>query len=76
MTANIDILTDQKDNSLAVPSRAVFSDDGEKYVIVVDKNNSQISNEVVVKTGIRGVDSYTEIISGIKEGDIILISNL
>ncbi|MCK9629694.1 MAG: efflux RND transporter periplasmic adaptor subunit [Bacteroidales bacterium] len=76
MTANIDILTDQKDNSLAVPSRAVFSDDGEKYVIVVDKSNLQNSKEVVVKTGIRGVDSYTEILSGIKEGDIILISNL
>jgi multidrug efflux pump subunit AcrA (membrane-fusion protein) len=74
MTANLDILTGQKNNVLAVPSRSVYSIDTQKYVKLVDLNSPSKSKEIKVETGIRGVDGYVEIISGLKEGDQILAS--
>ncbi len=74
MTANLDILTNQKNNILAVPSRSVYAIDTQKYVKLVDPKNPKKTTETEVETGIRGVDGYVEIISGLKEGDIIAAS--
>jgi RND family efflux transporter MFP subunit len=74
MTANLDILTAQKNNVLAVPSRSVYSIDVQKYVKLVDPKDLTKNTETKVETGIRGVDGYIEIISGLKEGDKIVAS--
>ncbi len=77
MTANLDILTNSRINVLAVPSRSVYSIDNKKYVKLIDLHDlSDLKNviEKEVVTGIRGVDGYIEIVSGIKEGDKILAS--
>ena len=74
MTANLDILTGQKNNVSAVPSRSVYSIDNQKYVKLIDSKNSKNITETKVETGMRGVDGYVEIISGLKEGDQIVAS--
>ncbi len=74
MTANLDILTNERNNVLAVPSRSVYTIDNEKYVKLVDFEDSSKSIETKVKTGIRGTNGYIEILSGLKEGDNIVAS--
>ena len=67
MTANLDILTAQKNNTLIVPQRAVTSANGDKFV-----NNGATTIKVI--TGLRGSDGNIEILEGLKEGDKIVIS--
>ncbi len=67
MTANLDILTAQKNDALIVPQRAVTSANGDKFV------NIGITTIKVV-TGLRGSDGNIEILEGLKEGDKIVIS--
>ena len=74
MTANLDILTNQKDNVLAVPSRSVYSVDTNKFVKLVNPINTKNTTEVKVETGIRGIDGYVEILSGLKDSDKIVAS--
>ena len=74
MTANLDILTAQKNNVLAVPSRSIYSIDIQRYVNLINTKDMATSTPVQVQTGIRGVDGYVEIISGVKEGDEIVAS--
>ncbi len=72
MTANIDILTDKRENAIAVPRRAVISRNGDKIVKILIGDNIL---EVKVKTGLVGSDNNIEIIEGIKEGDKVIISS-
>jgi multidrug efflux pump subunit AcrA (membrane-fusion protein) len=74
MTANLDILTAEKNNVLVVPSRSVYALNNIKYVKLIDKLDMKKTTEVKVETGIRGTDGYVEIISGLKEGDKIVAS--
>lgn len=74
MTANLDILTGQKDNVLAIPSRSVYSIDNIKHVKLVDQKDPKKITEVEVETGIKGSDGYIEISSGLKQGDKIVAS--
>ena len=74
MTANLDILTGQKNGALAVPSRSVYSVDVLKYVKLLSGDDLTTITETQVETGMRGVDGYVEIVSGLKEGDKILAS--
>lgn len=72
MTANIDILTDRKENVIAIPQRAVIVADGEKMVKIIDDQG--LIKEVKVETGLRGSNGNIEILSGINEGDKIIVS--
>lgn len=74
MTANLDILTAQRMGALSVPSRSVYSVDGGRYVKLVNPKDKTKLIETEVKTGIRGIDGYVEVLSGLKEGDLILSS--
>ncbi|MFZ5365146.1 MAG: efflux RND transporter periplasmic adaptor subunit [Patescibacteria group bacterium] len=68
MTANVVITTDKKENVLAVPHRAIISQNGKKIVRVLKNGNIE---EVEVETGLKG-DSNTEIVSGLSEGDEVI----
>lgn len=72
MTVNLNIRTGERANVLAVPSRSVYSADSNKFVKIVDTEGNAIETKVM--TGMRGVDGYVEIISGINEGDKIVAS--
>ncbi len=70
MTANIDISTDKRAEVLFIPSRAVTTRDGKKYVKLLDSMNAVSEKEITV--GLRGSDGSIEVQSGIVFGDTIV----
>jgi len=70
MTANIDILTAQLENVIAVPGQLIAKKDGKKFVQII-LGNQFIETEV--ETGIIGSGGRVEIVSGLREGDKVLI---
>ena len=71
MTANIDIVTALQKDVLYVPSRAIVSSDSKKTLTVLNMDNT--TREVVITTGIRGRGGIIEVLSGVNEGDLIII---
>lgn len=69
MTANIDILTEKRENVIVIPQRAIITKNGIKMVKILD---GEIPKEIKIEVGLRGYDGNIEIISGLKEGDKIL----
>ncbi len=75
MTANIDIRTNGRTGVLTVPQRAVRTDGGKKYVDLLGADG-KMRTSVEVETGLKGSDGNIEIISGLSEGqDVIVFSN-
>lgn len=71
MTANIIINTDLKENSLYLPFRAVLlKNGGQRYVRVLE-DNKIVEKDVML--GIRGDDGLVEIISGVEEGEEVVL---
>jgi HlyD family secretion protein len=72
MTANIDVAGDEKNGVIAVPQRAVITDNGRKFLDVLKEKDAV---RVEVKTGFRGSDGYVEITEGLSEGDKVVVSS-
>lgn len=70
MTADIVIQTDLKENILIIPEEAIQIKNGKK-IIEVYKNG--LIKEREIKTGIQGTNNMIEIISGLEEGEEIII---
>jgi multidrug efflux pump subunit AcrA (membrane-fusion protein) len=68
MTTHIKIIYEEKKDVLKAPNSAIKFEEGKQVVYKVEGKN--ILRKIEVKTGIRGEDS-TEILSGVKEGDIL-----
>ncbi len=68
MTANVDIITAEKDNVLVVPARAV-KQNGVKYVEVL-KNGQPQKREVQI--GLKGDGGVIEVVSGLSEGEEVI----
>lgn len=66
MTANINISTRNATQALAVPSSAIITKGNDKFILVPSGKNF---SEQKVTVGITSYDNYTEILSGLKEGD-------
>lgn len=72
MTADVTIVTDSKDNVQAIPARAVsYDEQGHPYVYLFTGNKKTEKHEVAL--GLRGSDSFIEVIAGLHEGDSIII---
>lgn len=70
MTADLFIRTDLKENVLVIPQRAVEEKDGRSFVkVYADKKISV--KEVVL--GLESFDDLTEVISGLNEGEQVII---
>jgi RND family efflux transporter MFP subunit len=70
MFAEVQIVSDMRENVICVPSDAIFIRAGEPKVVVLDGN---IPSLVTVETGLdNGV--MAEVISGLKEGYVIVVS--
>jgi len=69
MTANLIITTDSRENVLILPQRAVTEKEGKKLVKIPENKGYK---EVEVETGLRGSQGEIEIISGLKQGDIVI----
>ena len=70
MTANVDILTAKKSDVLAIPSRALYEKNGEKFVRILLENTT--IEERKVQTGLRGSDGRVEIVSGVEAGEKVI----
>jgi macrolide-specific efflux system membrane fusion protein len=71
MTANVTITLKKKKGVLAIPGAAVVREGGKKYVMLQAKDGKVNRREV--KTGWKE-GTYLEITSGLKEGDVVLVS--
>lgn len=72
MTANVDVLAASRPAVLVVPQRAISSKNGEKFVFV--DTGAREPEERRVEVGLKGSDGNAEIISGLKEGEKVLLS--
>jgi macrolide-specific efflux system membrane fusion protein len=70
MTANVSVITASKDNVLSVPSAAISTSGGQSTVTVRGNGKDQVTP---VQTGLKG-DGTTEIVSGLNEGDQVVMS--
>lgn len=75
LTANIQIMADRRDNVLFVSSRQVTTRDGKHYVQLAKKqaDGKVATSEVEITLGLRGSDGRIEILSGLQEGDEIVV---
>lgn len=71
MSADVTVATDEHKNVLAVPTRSVLEKDGKKIVRVLI-NDEIVEKEVTV--GLRADGGITEILSGVSEGETIVVS--
>ncbi len=69
MTANLSIQVDRRDNVLLIPTRAVRTQGNQKQVTVLFKGQS-ISTSIT--TGLAS-DTQIEVMSGLKEGDQVVV---
>ncbi|MFP4022654.1 MAG: efflux RND transporter periplasmic adaptor subunit [Candidatus Paceibacterota bacterium] len=69
MNADLDILTEERENVLAVPGRAVIQRNGDTYVRVIE---DEVLEYREVERGLRGSDGWMEILSGLKEGEKVV----
>jgi HlyD family secretion protein len=73
MTANAEILLDEHKNVLTVPENAVSYDNQKNaYVSIPDRSQKEGSRKLPVKVGLSN-GSVTEIASGLKEGDQVVL---
>ncbi len=74
MFARIRLITDTKKDIIVIPNSAIVSRQGETYVFIADKTGGQsaVARREKVTAGIR-VDDMTEILSGIKDGESVVI---
>jgi HlyD family secretion protein len=70
MTANIDIVTSEKKDALSLPFRAVLVSGEKRYVRTLDGESIIEKN---IETGIRGSNGNIEIVSGLREGEKVVI---
>ena len=77
MTARVEIVTDEKENALAVPISALKTDSTGSYVMVytegAGKDGAASQEKRYVTTGIYS-DEYVEILDGLSDGDRLAIS--
>lgn len=70
MTANVNIIVAERKDVLTVPNRAIRTINRQKVVTVLFEGQ-QI--QVPVQIGLSG-DSMTEVVSGLKEGDVVVLN--
>ncbi len=70
MTANVRILTDKRDNTLFIPSRAVISVADQKQVKILQNNQAVTTT---IKTGMKGDDGKVEVTEGLSAGQEIIL---
>lgn len=72
MTANVDIAADQKQSVVLVPQRAVSYREGVSFIKVLVNEN--FAEDRIVKTGLRGDSGMVEVVSGVSEGENVVVS--
>jgi HlyD family secretion protein len=71
MTANVSIATFVKQNVISVPGGVIFEKNGKNFVQI--KNDDKITDREVVLGAVSSL-GRTEIVSGLMDGDLILLN--
>ena len=71
MTANVVIATGTLHNAIVIPSGAIGTSLGERYVSVLEGEKAE---KRIVETGASPSIEQIEVIRGLSQGDIILLS--
>ena len=74
LSVNIDIEVGKKENVLALPQYTIISDSGKYFVEKTDGKDFSDKVKTEIQIGVRGDNGFTEIISGIFEGEKVLFS--
>lgn len=74
MSTDIDILTAEKKDVLAVSNQAIKNEDGKRYVEILETGTDQQKTvrRAGIKAGLRGDSGLTEIVSGLSEGEEVI----
>jgi len=70
-TVEVYLVVDRLPEALAVPKTAIFNKRNESYVYIVKEGKAYMQK---VSLGLKG-DNLTEIVAGLKVGDIVVIAN-
>lgn len=72
MTGDVDFITSETDGAIAIPNEYIFiNQEGNSFVYrVIDGEDPQVE-EHVIEIGLEG-DDYSEVVSGLSEGDMLL----
>lgn len=70
-SVSIDLYNNTKEDALVVPSNAVFRAKGDNYVYRIEGNAKK---KVSVTLGM-ATDAYTQILTGVKEGDVVYVQD-
>lgn len=73
MSADVEVSVEKQDNTIIVPKKAVFEDEGKQYVYIVNSDN--IATKTEVTTGIE-TSRTIEIKSGISKEDTVVIGGI
>jgi HlyD family secretion protein len=74
MTANVEIIQDRREDVLLVPNEAIALDpiSGRRFV---EKKTASGTEQVEITTGLT-TDVYSQVLSGLEEGDQVVLSSL
>jgi len=72
MSTNVDINTEEHNNVVMVPTRAVKNDNGRAYVEILN-SDGQTTKKVNIQTGLKGDDGMIEVASGLVGGEKVVI---
>jgi HlyD family secretion protein len=70
MTANVQIVTKEVTDAVAIPSRAIITRGKDTFTLVKDSSTGEFK-ETKINVGIKSADGFSEIISGISAGDSV-----
>ncbi|MBE6063376.1 MAG: efflux RND transporter periplasmic adaptor subunit [Clostridium butyricum] len=73
MAAEVEVSTEKQDDTITVPKKAIFEEDGQSYVYIVGEDSRAVKTEIT--KGIE-TDSQVEITSGVHTDDTIVIGGL
>lgn len=73
MSADVEVSVEKQDQAITVPKKAVFEEDGKKYVYITDSDSKAVKTEVT--TGIT-TETKIEIKSGVTPDDTVVIGGL
>ena len=68
-SADVEVILSKKDNVLVAPPKSVLGSSQDRFVFILDNNKAK---KVPVTTGITNFD-MVEILSGLQEGDTVII---
>jgi len=83
ISSNLTIITAEADNVLFIPVQAIYKENDKQYVDILTTDTKEIDTrdirksikKVEVTTGVSNY-TYVEITSGLKEGDVVVTSNI